>query len=298
MKRSLRSVCMVVAIALGAVFHGVLGECNAYLPYGVGAMLFITFMGVHVEEMKPRGLHFWILAAIPLLALAYWLVARASGFPVLAESLFYCAAAPIAVASPVIVQLLRGNVEFSTTAMLLSHASFALTMPLLLPLLLEAPDLTYAELAVLVAKQLGAVLLLPSLLAFAVRWMYPPSRAWASKLADVSLGLWCVNLAVISAWGTQHLMESGVGLQALVPLGLGALAVCAVGFVVGYRMGYPSLKRECSQALGQKNTILVLYIAAQSYSHPLAYVGPVFYIFFHNFANSVQIFLASREKKR
>ena len=296
MKRSLRSLCMVVAIALGAALHSVLGGCNSYLPYGVGAMLFITFMGVQIRGMRPRWLHLWVLLAIPLTAVFYWLVARALGFPELAETLFYCAAAPIAVASPVIVQLLRGDVEFSATAMLLSHVTFALVMPFLLPLLLESPDLSYGELAVLVAKQLGGVLLLPALLAFLVRWVYPASRDLAPKLAGFSLGLWCINLTIISAWGTQHLIESGVGLHELISPALGALVVCAVGFIAGYRLGYPDLKRECSQALGQKNTILVLYIAAQPYSHPLSYIGPVFYIFFHNFANSVQIFLASRKK--
>jgi BASS family bile acid:Na+ symporter len=84
----------------------------------------------------------------------------------------------------------------------------------------------------------------------------------------------------------------------MLPMAIGAVVVCAIGFIAGYRLGYPDLKRECSQALGQKNTILTLYIAGQSYATPLAYIGPVFYVFCHNTANAIQLYLAAREQKR
>ena len=72
----------------------------------------------------------------------------------------------------------------------------------------------------------------------------------------------------------------------------------AFGFVAGYWLGYPKLKRECSQALGQKNTILTLYIANQPFATPLASVAPACYVFFHNVANAIQMALAVREKNR
>ena len=150
----------------------------------------------------------------------------------------------------------------------------------------------------LVAKQIGIVLGIPAVAACTLRLLYPPCKTWAGKLKDVSLGIWNFNLIIVSAIGTHRILGMDYTLWDMLPMALGAIAVCAVGFLAGYRLGYPSLKRECSQALGQKNTILTLYIAGQPYATPLAYIGPVFYVFCHNMANAIQLALAAREQKR
>lgn len=115
-------------------------------------------------------------------------------------------------------------------------------------------------------------------------------------MKDFSLGLWNVNLTIVSAAGVQRLVEGQYQISLMWPLALGAVVVCATGFLLGYWLGAPHFKRECSQALGQKNTIMTLYIAGQSYVSPLAYIGLVCYVFCHNIANAIQLSLANREQ--
>ena len=142
------------------------------------------------------------------------------------------------------------------------------------------------------------VLGIPGVIAVILRCGYPPCKAWTAKLRDVSLGIWIMNLTIIAGVGTQRVLAMNIGWWDMLPLVIGSLVVCVTGFVAGYRLGGRGLKRECSQCLGQKNTILTLYIASQWYVHPLAYIGPAFYVFFHNIANALQIALANREKAK
>ena len=297
MIQQLRSISMVLAFALGAIFHEEIAPFIWWMPYGIGLMLSITFIGIDLHKLKPTWMHLWLLLAIQVMGIGTWLLVRAAGYPVLAESLYYCAAAPIASASPIIVNLLRGNVEFSTTAMVLSQVAFALVTPFVLPVVVHDPSLSYMSLAGVVAMQILTVLGAPALIALCLRVAYPPCRHWAAKLRDFSLGIWVVNLLVVSAAGTQRIVVMGYSLHDMWPMIAGAAIVCAVGFIAGYWLGYPALKRECSQGLGQKNTVLTLYMASQSYATPLAYIGPVFYVFCHNTANAIQLALAAREQR-
>ncbi len=297
MKRQLRSIGMVIAFLIGGMFHREIAPFTWFLPVGISFMLSITFIGIDTKRLRPSMMHLWLLLAIEAIGLGSWGLARACGYPVLAESLYYCGAAPVAAAIPIIINLLKGDLEFATTAMLLSQAVFALLTPFILPFVVHEPTMGYVEFMGVVAGQIASVMVAPALIALVLRLVHPPCREWAPKLADVSLLAWCTNLTIISASGTQRILEMGYTWQEMVPMATGALLICLFGFVAGYWLGYPGLKRECSQALGQKNTVLTLYIAGQPYATPLAYIGPVFYVFFHNMANAIQLALAERERR-
>ncbi len=297
MKQQLRSISMVLAFIVGGIFYKQFAPFEWWLSIGIAAMLSMTFIGLDVHKLRPVRMHLWLLLSIQVLGIGSWGLARLAGYPVLAESLYYCAAAPIASASPIIVGLLRGNVEFSTTAMVLSQIVFAFVTPFILPFTVHDQTMGYLPFAGVVARQIFIVVGVPALIATMLRLIYPPCKTWAAKLKDVSLGIWVCNLLVLTAGGVQRIIQRGYSLHDMWPMMLAAAAVCFVGFTAGYRLGYPNLKRECSQGLGQKNTVLTLYLASQSYATPLAYIGPVFYVFCHNMANAIQLWLASREQK-
>lgn len=298
MMQHLRSICMVLAFVVGGLLHAELSPLAAYLPVGITLMLCITFIGLDTAQLRPTWMHLVLLSVLQLMGLGFWYAAVLAGYPVLAESLYYCAAAPVASAAPVIVNLLRGNTAFITTAMVLSQAMFGLVTPVLLPFVVDAPELGYVDFLLLVLYQISLALGAPAVISFLLRICYPSCKAWAPKLRDYSLAIWIINLTIVSAAGTHRLVQMNYSFHDIWPIALGAMMICALGFFGGYWLGYPRLKRECSQALGQKNTILTLYIANQSYATPLAYIGPVFYVFFHNVANAIQLSLALREKKK
>ena len=130
MKRHIRSISMIVAFLVGGLFHKYLAPLGAYLPASVALMLSITFIGIETARLKPRKMHLWVLLGIQLIGMGFWGAARLLGYPVLAESLFFCGIAPVAIAAPVIVNLLKGNVEFTTTALVLSQMVFGLVTPM------------------------------------------------------------------------------------------------------------------------------------------------------------------------
>lgn len=297
MKQQLRSICMILGFLVGAIFHEELAFLTPILPVGIAIMLSITFLGVDTSRLKPRRKHISVLFSIYAIAMVSWYAVHLAGYPLLAEALFFCAATPIASASPIIVSLLKGDVEFSTTAMVLSQVVFSILMPLLLPLVVQGGGVSYGELALLSASQIAAVLVAPAAIAALLRWLYPPCSAWPAKLRDVSLGIWVFNLVVVAAAGVERLLQTNTSYLDMLPILFAAAALCAFCFFFGYRLGAPNLKRECSQALGQKNTILSLYMATQSYAAPLAYLGPLIYVFCHNIANAVQLSLAARDEK-
>jgi BASS family bile acid:Na+ symporter len=298
MKQHIRSISMIVAFLVGGCFHRYLAPLGVWLPASVALMLSITFMGIDTARLRPRRMHLWVLLGIQLIGIGFWGVARMFGYPVLAESLFFCGIAPVAIAAPVIVNLLKGDVEFTTTALVLSQIVFGLVTPLLMPFVVQVEGFCYTELAMEVAMQLGTVLGIPAAVAIMMRLLYPPCKSWTAKLRDVSLGIWILNLTIIAGVGSQRVLNMDISWWDMLPLVAGSLLVCVTGFVAGYKLGGRGLKRECSQCLGQKNTILTLYIASQWYVHPLAYIGPAFYVFFHNMAYALQIALANREKEK
>ena len=298
MKKHIRSISMILAFMVGGLFHSHLAPLGAWLSVSVALMLSITFIGIETTKLKPQRMHLWLLLGIQIIGMSSWGLALALGYPVLAESLFFCGIAPVAIAAPVIVNLLKGNVEFTTTAVVLSQVVFGLITPLLMPFVVQVEGFCYTELMLEVAQQLATVLGIPAVVAITLRLIYPPCKAWTAKLRDVSLGIWIVNLTIIAGVGTHRVLNLDITWLDMLPMVLGSLALCVFGFVSGYKLGGRGLKRECSQCLGQKNTILTLYIASQWYVHPLAYIGPAFYVFFHNIANALQIALANREMTR
>lgn len=297
-KGQIRSVLMVLAFVVGGMFYDSLSQLYWLQPLGIAMMLSVTFVGVDIKKLKPSWLHMLVFLSIQVIGIGVWLVARAMGFPVTAEALYYCGAAPIAAASPIIVGLMDGDIEFTATAMLLSQVVFAVLTPFVLPFVVHDPGLSYTTLMLLVGEQLTYIMVAPAIFAFILRMVYPPSKLWAPKLRDFSLGVWLWNLTLIAAIGTKRILLMHYTWHDIWPMAVAAAAICLFGFVAGYWLGYPRYKRECSQCLGQKNTILTLYIANQPFATPLASIAPVCYVFYHNIANAIQMALAVREKQR
>ena len=74
----------------------------------------------------------------------------------------------------------------------------------------------------------------------------------------------------------------------LTQIGLVAGVLCAINFGLGWKFGGRGIPREVSQSLGQKNTLLSIWIA-MTYVNPMVALGPTFYILCHNTYNAWQL---------
>lgn len=132
----------------------------------------------------------------------------------------------------------------------------------------------------------------------AARRFYPRAIAWPRKLKDVTFGIWVVILVLIAANASYDISSrEGISERVLEQIGVIALLVCGVNFGLGYLLGGRTRAAECSQALGQKNTTLSIYLAL-TYASSIAALGPTFYVLWHNLWNAWQLYRASERKRR
>ena len=81
-------------------------------------------------------------------------------------------------------------------------------------------------------------------------------------------------------------------------LALGSLVVCCAQFYIGRRIGGAfGDKIAGAQGLGQKNTILAIWVA-MTYLNPLSSVAPAAYVAWQNIINSSQIYFKQRRDSR
>ena len=231
-----------------------------------------------------------------LIALAAWSVCRASfGGGYLAEAAFFVGVWPTATAAPVVMWLLGGSVEFMLTALLLTNGIICILLPFILPMVVGRGGF---EIYLSVAQNIALVMLLPLALALAARRFYPRAIAWPRKLKDVTFGVWVVILVLIAANASYDISSrDGISERVLEQIGALSLLICALNFGLGHLLGGKARSAECSQALGQKNTTLSIYLAL-TYSNPIAALGPTFYVLWHNLWNAWQLYRASEHRRR
>ena len=70
-----------------------------------------------------------------------------------------------------------------------------------------------------------------------------------------------------------------------------------MSFSAGALLEKKRYRRESSQSLGQKNTTLTIYLALV-YAGPLAAMGVISYVLWHNSYNALQLFRVDQRKRK
>jgi BASS family bile acid:Na+ symporter len=256
------------------------------IQYLLMVMLFFAFLDI---ELKPQGFQksvLWVLLAN--LAVAFLGYALLSRFDLmLALAAFMTAIAPTAIAAPVIIGFIQGEVEFVVASVLLTNLASALVVPLALPSLLgKVIQISVWE----VLQPVLVVTFVPLLLAQLVARLPEDAQRVIRKGKVTSFPIWLVNLFIISAKAADFLRNDNTNsMSALGIIALVSLVICIINFGVGALLGGRSHWQEASQALGQKNLSFVVWIAL-TFINPLVAMGPTFYILYHHLYNSWLIY--------
>ena len=278
-----QSLFILAAIVLG-VFWTAGAEFTFVLRYVLMVMIFFACLDVRFERSHLRRWHGWVLLLNLALPIAWFHLLQVVE-PRFATAVFIIALAPTAAAAPVIAQLLRTRVD-------LVVVSIFITMPvvaLLAPFLLTLVGADTGEVNVLTVLQRSLeIVIVPLVVVFLLRRFLPRSIPVIVRFKWVSPYLFCFNVWIASGNASRFLRtQSELGGWELFQLLCWIGAVAGVNFGLGWlldrRDRYPG-----SLALGRKNTMFVLWLAL-SYLEPLAALGPMFYILWHNLLNSVQI---------
>ena len=251
-------------------------------------MLFFSFLKVRLGAELFRWVHLRLALVAPVLAAAaYWGLTGIS--EALAQNVFLIILAPTAVVTPVLVNILRGNVPYAIGGILVTHAVWAGALALLLPWV-SGSVLNAAELGKLLLE-VGSLIGLPLLVAQLIRWGGGARvRGVLEKISRYTLYLFLANILIAAGRLSQYLRyEATVELELLCWIAGAMIAVCVALFPLGARLGLPDLRPESSLLLGRKNTMISIWVAL-TYLSPVATIGPMVYILMQNvwFAGQVR----------
>ena len=123
------------------------------------------------------------------------------------------------------------------------------------------------------------------------RWLTPKAARWIGNHSMISFYIWLFSLVVIVGKTTNFIVERGTEyIREEMLLAVVALVVCLTQFGVGHWLGKKyGDKAAGGQALGQKNTVLAVWMAME-FLNPLACIAPTAYIVWQNIVNSYQIY--------
>jgi BASS family bile acid:Na+ symporter len=288
MNQGLRRNFQLMGAMLAGLLFPAAHEFQFLIRYFIMAMLFLSFL-----ELRPVSFtrhHAWLLGASWVVGGLAWAVLRPWNAEIALTALLI-GLTPTATAAPVITQMLGGRTEFVVSSVLLSNLAAGLVYPLVIPWVM-GPSLGVPVGAIFpfLVQTLGVVLL-PFVLAQAVRLGAPALKEKLLRLRHVSFYLWLATLFLATAnagFFIQHSWhDTGIHLR-IVLVSLLAAGLCTVNFWVGRRIGGKAWALEASQSLGQKNTMLSIWFAL-TFINPLVALGPIFYILCHNSYNAWQL---------
>lgn len=267
-------------------------------PILIFVMLLLTFCKIDFSDLRFYKWHWWLLIVQcgVFSALACVLIVLPhSNLRVVLEGVMICMICPTATAGAVVTRKLGGDVAAITTYTILINCATAVLIPLLVPFVHPHAGGSVLTSGLLILGKVFPLLLFPLLAAFAMRKFFPKIRSKLAGWQEVSFYLWAVALALALAMTTRSIVHSTVSLSTQLWLVVVSLVCCvaqfAIGRYIGHRHGY---KITAGQSLGQKNTVLAIWMGYTFFSPITAVVGG-FYSIWHNLINSWQLY---QHKKR
>lgn len=315
MLRFLKTYALFLSMMFGIVAHSIftdisfvtkyfmdepLRDITFITKYMLFVMLLVTYCKVSPRQMKPERLHYW-LAALQLggCFLFYALLYHLNEFA--AEGALICILTPTATSAPVITGLLGGSVACLATYSIASNLAIAVIAPLIFSLLgahgaAAEADLTFVQAFLIICQKVVPLALFPFFIAILLKRFLPSIHEYIRTRQGISFWLWVLALTLLMARTTNDLLQMDPSLQksAFVVASV-ALAVCLLQFIVGRRVGRRFDNTVAGgQALGQKNTILAIWMA-QTFFNPLVAIAPASYVLWQNLVNSYQMWKHNRK---
>lgn len=193
--------------------------------------------------------------------------------------------APTATAAVAVVALSGGRPVFVMAAIVVTHLGASIWIPMYIHIfsgfMAKSCIIGTNVDAFNVLKGVAPLLIIPWLLSGTLRFLPEESRKNIRKLKSYILPVWGLAIFLIGA-RTRELwngMEQDVTVKLLLIV-FSVLVVCAIQFKLGAFIGKKS-SVETAQSLGQKNTVLMVWIAL-NWLGPIYAVAPLSYILWQN----------------
>lgn len=298
MIQTLKNWMLPIAMLAGALFHTYVSMLSFLTPVLIFCMLFLTFCKISPRNMKFSRLHIWLLL-IQLFGsvIVFGIVAPFN--EELAQGLLICVLAPTATAAAVITGMLGGSIAFLACFVFMSNVAVAIVAPILFSFLGTNSELPFWESFGYICRQVIPLLVFPLFGAWIIQYLMPHFYKWLLSIQMASFYMWSVALTIVTGKTVSFLMEQqSPDYWNEILLALLALVVCVIQFWIGKRLGSRYDNRIAGgQALGQKNTILAIWMA-QIYLCPAASVAPAAYVLWQNLINSWQLWKKRKNEEK
>ncbi len=297
MLKFLKNWTLPIAMLVGALGYQ-LFICFSFLtPYLIFMMLLLTFCKVAPCDLKPKPLHAWLLLIQILGSLLVYLLLFSLD-KVVAEGVMVCIICPTATAAAVITSKLGGSAASLTTYTLLGNIVAALAVPILFPLIEVNPDVSFWKAFIVILSKVFPLLICPFLVAWLLERYLPKVHNKLLGYHELAFYLWAVSLAIVTAQTMASLVHDPTDALTKVWIAIAALIVCFLQFFFGKTLGSVYHDRiSGGQALGQKNTILAIWMA-HTYLNPLSSVAPGSYVLWQNIINSWQLWKKRKNEQK
>ncbi len=270
-----------------------------FTPSLIFTQLLLTFCKVEPRELMPKAWHWWLLSfqAVFCVALAWLLlvVPMSEAYRSVFEGAMVCLICPTATAAAVITGKLGGSASTLTTYTLLSNLLAAIAVPLVFPLVEPHAGLGFTAAFFKILGKVFPLLLSPFFVALLLRYVFPKVHACLLGYHGAAFYLWSIALAIVTGQTVRSLVHSTADVSVEVLVALAGLLACVIQFFLGKNIGGRYSDRiSAGQALGQKNTVLAIWMAC-TYLNPLSSVAPGSYVIWQNLFNSWQLW---KKRKR
>lgn len=290
MSAVLKNLMLPIAMLTGIVGYRFIIELNFIIPYLIFVMLFLAFTKINFSELKPRPQHILLLVIQAVGAVAIYLLILLLGFEKsVAEAGMIIFIAPTATAAAVVTQRLGGNAASVTAYTLMSNLFVALIVPLFFPIIEPHEGISFINAFWIIMKKIFILLVFPFICAQMLRFVSSKLHDNIRKYSHVSFYMWGFSLMIVTAITCNAISASRASVFTQFSIAVFALLACIFQFYTGKRLGSRYNDRiACGQSLGQKNTILAIWMA-NSYLHPISALGPGCYVIWQNIVNSYQL---------
>ncbi len=268
-------------------------------PLLIFTMLFLTFCRLDLTDLKFRKWHIWLLliqtGIFSLISLLLIEMPR-TGWRVILEGTMLCLICPTATAGAVITRKLGGDVAGITTYTIFINLATAILIPTFVPFVHPQPGNDMLTAGLLILSKVFPLLLFPLLAALLIKRFLPVFALKLAEWQELSFYLWGVALALALTVTTRSIVHSDVSWYTQLGLVGVSLLCCILQFYLGRKIGrrYGDAVTG-GQSLGQKNTVLVIWMGYTFFSPVTAVVGG-FYSIWHNVINSWQLYRHEHKK--
>lgn len=288
----MKTILLLATISIGVLFPFT-HEYAFLIKYLLMGMLFFSFIKMDVKKNDVKIGHFKILIINLSVPVVFYIILSSAGNLQLAQIAFITAIAPTAIATPVIINLLKGKIEFAVISILITNFTIAFILPFVLPVIVSN-SVSVSTLDILIP--VSEVFLIPFILSLLIKHLLPRLKIPLIKLNKYVFYILVLNINLGTAKASNYIrQEMSFSDPIIYQIAISSLLLCIIFFSVGKWIASKEMRLEVSQSLGQKNNGFTVWIAL-TFVSPLAVLGPVFYILFQNFFISWQLHNGSKKE--